>query len=167
MSNNRMGKLYDHNNRKLKLEDINKDNIFSVPEGYFDELPAIIQSRVSESTSPEARIRLFIPARNWQTALIAATMTLLVVIFAIFRLQKTVATTPEDILAQVDVEDIIKYLDYSDFTTEEILAVLNPVSADLEEFIEDDTRLLNDEELKSIDLLDLYETYGIDEENLF
>ncbi len=161
-----MGKLYDHNNRKLKLEDINKDNIFSVPEGYFDELPAIIQARALE-TSPKARIHLFTPARNWQTALIAATVILLVVVFAIFNFPKTVVTTPEDILAQVDVEDIIAYLDFSDLTTAEILAEWNPESADLEEFIQDNTQLLNDEELKTIDLIDLYETYGIGEENLF
>ncbi len=162
-----MGKLYDHSDRKLKLTDIKKDNIFKVPEGYFEALPAIIQSRATESVSPKSRVLSFIPARNWQTALIAATITLLIVIFAIFRWQVTSATTPEDILAQVDAKDIIEYLDYADFTTEDILAEINLESADLEEFIEDDTRLLNDEELKSIDLLDLYETYGIDEENLF
>ena len=31
-----------------KLEDIPKKNIYEVPEGYFDKLPGIIQSRVAK-----------------------------------------------------------------------------------------------------------------------
>jgi hypothetical protein len=34
-----------------KLEDIPKKNIFEVPEGYFDQLPGVIQSRVATKSS--------------------------------------------------------------------------------------------------------------------
>src|SRR5258705_12094994 len=34
-----------------KLEDIPKKNIFEVPEGYFERLPGVIQTRISVSPS--------------------------------------------------------------------------------------------------------------------
>ena len=33
---------------KMKLEDIKKKNIYTVPDKYFDQLPTRIQSRVNE-----------------------------------------------------------------------------------------------------------------------
>jgi hypothetical protein len=39
-----------------KLEDIPKKTIFEVPEGYFDKLPGVIQSRIAEQNPVKERI---------------------------------------------------------------------------------------------------------------
>src|SRR5258708_34406657 len=58
-----------------KLEDIPKKNFFEVPEGYFDHLPEIIQSRLSVSRRAPVMIHSWTRALRYAlplTALVAA-----------------------------------------------------------------------------------------------
>jgi hypothetical protein len=96
-----------------KLEDIPKKNIFEVPDGYFEKLPTIIQSRVAlqKSSSPAFKfgLRFALPA-----FLIA-----LAVVFWVNRQDTTISA--ENILASVQTEDLIAYLKEADMTTDELL----------------------------------------------
>ena len=96
------------------LEDIPKKPIFNVPEGYFEQLPGKIQQRIDAGSNKEvpvfARLRL-------QYALPA--LVLLVIVAWLFR--TTPATDAESILASVETEDMIAYLNSSELTTEEVL----------------------------------------------
>jgi hypothetical protein len=96
-----------------KLEDIPKKNIFEVPDGYFEKLPTIIQSRVAveKSSSPALKfgLRFAIPA-----FLIA-----LAIVFSVNR--RETAISAENILASVQTEDLVAYLKEADMTTDELL----------------------------------------------
>jgi hypothetical protein len=99
-----------------KLEDIPKKQVFEVPDGYFEKLPGIIQSRVTETSvkehwSPFYRygLRFALPA-------------VLLLAFGIFWYQHSQENkSAEGILASIQTEDLLAYLGESDLTTEELL----------------------------------------------
>ncbi|MEQ8364930.1 MAG: hypothetical protein RIF39_00875 [Cyclobacteriaceae bacterium] len=100
----------------MKLEDIPKKNVFKEPEGYFDELPGIIQSRISkEETKP-----LGIPSFELVLRYALPVLTVGFALFLIFR-QSDPMTNPEELLASVDTNALSNYLIESDLTTEELL----------------------------------------------
>jgi hypothetical protein len=97
------------------LENIPKNHPFKVPDGYFNELPMVIQSRIADQSlvkarRPYARFAL-------QYALPVVTIITLVV----FILLPEKSRSAEDILASVETEDLIAYLEQSDLTTDEII----------------------------------------------
>lgn len=98
-----------------KLEDIPRKNIFEVPDGYFEKLPGIIQSRV---TSGEKQSRpVFSSALR-----LAVPLVLVMAIAAVFWLDRPEAdANPQSILASVQTEDLVAYLSEADFTTDELL----------------------------------------------
>src|SRR5690349_6287318 len=97
-----------------KLEDIPKKEIFNVPEGYFDKLPGVIQSRVA------ARQQEGIPVYRY--ALRYALPVVVILVAAIFWLnQPDEGSTSEKLLASIDTQDLVAYLNESDMTTEELL----------------------------------------------
>ena len=99
-----------------KLEDIPKKQVFEVPDGYFEKLPGIIQSRMTETSvkehwSPFYRygLRFALPA-------------VLLLAFGIFWYQHSQENkSAEGILASIQTEDLVAYLGESDLTTEELL----------------------------------------------
>src|SRR5687767_9663090 len=100
-----------------KLEDIPKKQIFEVPEGYFEKLPSIIQSRVTGKES-EIKSRWTVYRYAFRYALPA------VVIFAagLFWFNPSgTEKNAETILASLETQDLVAYLDEADFTMEELL----------------------------------------------
>ncbi len=151
-------------NIPIKLSEISKENLFEVPEGYFEELQQSIHKRITEESSDTKTI-LFVPGFNWQTSLIAATLTLIAVVYSTFQ-QVNVTQDPQQILAEVSVDDILEYIDYSDLTTSDILAVVNFEENEIDKFIEDDIQLLNTDEIESIDIDEFIYEFDL-EENTF
>jgi len=98
-----------------KLEDIPKNNPFSVPDGYFDKLPGIIQARISES-APEKQARPY-----FRYALQYALPVIGIIIVALIYLTPKESENYNDILATVSTEQLAAYLADSDITTEDIL----------------------------------------------
>jgi|SRR5688572_319752 len=98
-----------------RLEDIPKKQIFEVPDGYFEKLPAIIQTRVSEQGKEKSRwsypssLRLALPA-----------LILLIVGFFWFN-QFQSDLNAENILASIETEDLMAYLSEADVSTDELL----------------------------------------------
>lgn len=99
----------------MKLDDIPKKVIFDVPEGYFERLPGKIQSRITAHQPREAsaffrfRLQYVIPV-------------LVIAILAYVFLPLKNSQDAESILAAVETEDLIAYLNDSDLTTEDVLA---------------------------------------------
>ena len=116
-----------------KLDDIPKKQNFEVPEGYFEKLPGIIQSRVTQQT--KERIWVL----DVRFALRFAVPVVILLAVGIFWYgQSHMEKSVENILASVQTEDLITYLSESDFTTEELLedAQLNSQDAiDIEESV--------------------------------
>ena len=99
-----------------KLEDIPKKQNFEVPEGYFEKLPGIIQSRVTKQHKE----------RSWgfdfRFALRFAVPAIILLAIGIFWYSRSpMDKSAEKILASVQTEDLITYLSESDFTTDELL----------------------------------------------
>ncbi len=118
----------------MKLEEIKKENIYTVPDKYFDQLPTRIQSRVHVK-KPVLGISL-----NWNSVYkIAApvfAVVLMVVYFGIPKLNNS-APSAEDFLAQVSSDDLIAYLQTTDITTDDIAEELDLTNIDLDFYIID------------------------------
>ncbi len=141
----------------MKLEDIKKKNIYSVPDKYFDQLPTRIQSRVNEKNP------VFGLILNWNLAFkVGAPVLALVLILIYFGISFTNNSTlsSEELLAQVSTDDLVAYLETSDITTDEIIEELDLSNVELD-FYEDGPIMknmdMNDDEIDA-----LLDEYGID-----
>ena len=137
---------------KLNLEDIDKKNIHKVPNGYFDKLPGIIQSRAVERKK----------SQKWQWALpvLKVTVPTFVVLFIaayfIFFKNPASGVSANELLTQVETEDLVAYLASSDITTDEILESLDLDEIEFEFGIES-SLLLEDSDLEMLeDIADDY-----------
>lgn len=115
-----------------RLEDIPKKNIFEAPEGYFDELPGIIQSRVADKRGASSPILSFGLVLRYAIPVVAIAFAL----FFVFR-QNDPLGNPDELLASVSTEELTYYLVESDFTTDELL--------DLVDLSDEEINALNDE----------------------
>jgi hypothetical protein len=98
-----------------KLEDLPRKNIFEVPDGYFEKLPGIIQSRV---TGGEKQSR---PAFSFALRLALPFVLLLAIVAAFLLNQPETDANAQSILASVQTKDLVAYLSEADFTTDELL----------------------------------------------
>ena len=133
----------------MKLEDIPKKEIFRVPEGYFDGLPSKIQARIDaqETGHQESFVFRF----KLQYALPLLTLLALGILwFSRYDQPKDA----ESLLASVETEDLIAYLNESEITTEDLLNHVEFNSLDLEEIETEVYELPLDSEL-DIEELDL------------
>ena len=120
-----------------KLEDIPKKHPFEVPEGYFDSLPGIIQSRIADKSEVREAKPYFRYALQY---------ALPVVILAIVTIIYVVPSKPQSIdsmLSSVSTEELVAYLEQSEITTEELLETIE----------------LNDENVEAIEA-ELYRNFS-------
>lgn len=111
----------------MKLEDIPKKSIFNVPEGYFDQLPGKIQARIPANRGRETsfvfkyRLQYVIP------------VLFIVAVGAIWFLKPQPATDVNSLLASVDTESLVAYLNDSDLTTEDVIEEVDFSLNDIED----------------------------------
>jgi len=111
-----------------KLEDIPKKDVFKVPEGYFENLPTIIQSRVAGRNKE----KVFFPA--FSLALRYALPVVVLGVIGYFWLgPKAEQKSAESILATIETEDLVAYLNETDLTTEELLESVQLDASDVDE----------------------------------
>lgn len=127
-----------------KLDDIPKNHPFKVPEGYFDELPGIIQSRVAQKTEIKEATPYFRYALQY-----ALPVVLVVVVSWIYLLPKQ--DDFDTMLASVSTEEMVAYLEESEVTMEELMDEMDTESVDA---IESEV-YFNFDELDNLDELDL------------
>ncbi len=142
----------------MRLEDINKQNIFKVPDNYFDQLPTRIQSRINDSR----------PGRTlgWNLSLkIAAPVFALVLLFIFLGKndQKSMLSA-DDYLAQVSTDDLIAYLGTTDISVDEILEELDISENGMDLF--DEESLLQDFQIDDMEMNIIIDEYGLDSEVL-
>lgn len=129
-----------------KLDDIPKKHPFTVPEGYFDRLPEIIQSRIAEKSEVRETKPYF------RYALQYALPVLILAVVAVFYL---VPRSPQDVdsmLASVSTEELASYLEESEITTEELL---DQMELDAERVDAIETEVYNFDVLENLDNIDL------------
>ncbi len=128
-----------------KLEDIPKNHPFKVPDGYFDNLPGIIQSRVAEKSEVLEAKPYFRYALQY---------ALPVVVLAIVAVVYLYPTNPQDVdpmLASVSTEELVAYLEQSEITTEELLDEMD-LDSESVEAIESEVYFNDIENLDELDL---------------
>ncbi len=105
----------------MKLEEIEKKNIFEVPDGYFDKLPQVIQSRVAvkEKSAFAFPMHVF----NFKYAF----PILLVAVASVFLYKNYYTPSPSasQVLESVSSETLIAYLGESEISEEEIIQSIN------------------------------------------
>ncbi len=139
---------------KYKLDDIDKKQSFKVPEGYFEDLPLKIQTRIQKK---EKHTSVRLP--SWKFALAASILVLLVTYFVVD--QKP--PSAEMMLAEVSQDELIAYLDNMDLDLEDITNTFHETSSELE-FDEMDG--LEELDMNKSDLNDLLLEYDLNEDYL-
>ena len=91
-----------------KLEDISRENIFKVPDGYFENLPGVIQASVAR---PEPKV-WFAPAFKFALPVVA-----LVIALTVWFTSRE-GVTLEEQLNQIQTEQLMAYLNESDLSTD-------------------------------------------------
>ncbi len=143
----------------MKLEDIDKKNIYKVPDNYFDELPLKIQSRIEKEKT--ALRHGFNWRLTWKIAA-PALAAVIAIFFFVGRPENSQPQSPVELLAQVSTEDVIAYLEMTDITTDEILEEIDLNGVDLD--FDDEPILDLQLDQESIEML--LDDYSIDEETL-
>lgn len=144
----------------MKLEDINKENIHKVPEGYFDELPQLIQSKIADQqkTADPVYKRNNALRYSFQLALPVAIILMVVGYFAFFK-NTSQELSPEEMLAEVDTNELVLYLEESEITTEEIIENIDLENIEFD-FNQTDSDLIDDMSEEELDgLLNDYEDF--------
>ncbi|HMG90631.1 MAG TPA: hypothetical protein VK589_11245 [Chryseolinea sp.] len=128
-----------------RLEDIPKKDIFKVPEGYFEDLPSIIQSRVAG----QKKERAFLPSFSF--GLRYALPVVILGAIGYFWFNPAKPKTAESILATIETEDLVAYLNETDLTTDELLESVQLDANDVDH-LEDEVygEQLSDEDLDEI-----------------
>jgi hypothetical protein len=137
------------------LEDIPKKEIFTVPDGYFDSLPLKIQARISGEKT-EAHPGFFVRYRLQYALPVIALLSIGIYWFA----AQSGNGDPETILASVQTEELVAYLNDSELTTDDLLEDV--------EFNEEDAQEIESEVYElNFDTEDLDEVLGdFDIENI-
>ncbi|MBL7841054.1 MAG: hypothetical protein JNJ75_13005 [Cyclobacteriaceae bacterium] len=129
-----------------RLEDIPKNNPFSVPDGYFEKLPGVIQARIEAG-----KIRKPVPYVRYALQY-AMPVVALIIVAVIYLVPKSGENNYDDILSSVSTEQLAAYLADSDLTTDEIVdaGALDEESAEAIE-----AEVFNNIDLNDINELDL------------
>ena len=146
----------------MKLENIKKKNIYTVPDNYFEQLPMRIQVRVNEK-KPVLGLSL-----SWGLALKVAfpaiAVVLIVFYFGIY--SNNSQLSPDEILAQVSTEDLIAYIQTTDITTDEIIEEIDLTGIEFEFSEAEQDPIMQDMELNQENIDALINEFGIDDELL-
>ena len=145
----------------MKLEDIKKKNIYTVPDKYFDQLPTRIQSRVNEK-NPVSWL-----SWNWSLTYKLPAPAIAIVLMVIYfgRTDHYSIQDTDTILAQVSTEDIIAYLEFTDITTDDIIETVDFTDIELD-FYEDGPIIQEFNEIDEEDMELLLNEYGLKDEIL-
>jgi hypothetical protein len=103
-----------------RLDEIPKKSLFEVPDGYFEELPGVIQARVAIpiaiGTEPEAA---------WgRLALRYALPVIALAAAAIFIINREPVRSPEEVIASLESEQLVAYLEETDVNIEDLLEAI-------------------------------------------
>lgn len=151
--------MEEHKNikRHFKLKDIEKRNIHTVPEGYFQQLSQNIQAEALKSGKTSKRY-----SPGFAVALrCALPVVFLIAIILYFEHSNNTSENilPEALLAQVSSEEIINYLADSEMSTDDILNNINLTEAEFY-LNQKETNLLNETQFSPGELESLIDEYS-------
>ena len=137
---------------KSILDNIKRENVHKVPDGYFDELPNRIQARIKAGSAQKSPV-VYHMQPVW--GLTAAAAVLFIIGFLIFPTSPEVLSADE-LLSEVDSEALIDYLYSENISTEDILASVDEAYL-LDDFSDSDLDFI-DESIDDTTIDALYES---------
>jgi hypothetical protein len=109
-----------------RLDEIPKKTLFEVPDGYFEKLPGRIQARVSQ---PE-------PSPAWGSLALRYALPVVVIgVVAAVLFTRTPEMSPEQVIAGIESEQLVAYLDDLEVNTDDLLDAV-PLDAEEIESLE-------------------------------
>ena len=141
-----MKEKHNHNKPIIKLDELPKKQVYSVPDDYFKELPSIIQARAVEQEPTKT------PAILWSSALRYALPVIALIMMLVY-FGTRLNNNDIDIQAMLDdipTEELVSYLTESEITTEELLSLIDVNELDVDGMVDEDIELLNDSEWDEI-----------------
>lgn len=102
-----------------RLEDIPKKTLFKVPDGYFDRLPGVIQARVAEKPAQS----VWVKAGRYTLKYAVPAIVLGLVALTLWNGPSRQST--EEILAGIESEQLVAYLEETDINADDILMSLD------------------------------------------
>lgn len=91
---------------RIRLDDIKKDILFTVPEGYFEKLPQIIQSRI-----PSEPVRKPISGWSWQRSMALVSAMALIFVLVYVTVPERQGSLGQGPLSGVSDASIVAYLE--------------------------------------------------------
>ena len=147
---------HDHIKTNIKLDELPKKQVYSVPDDYFKELPGIIQARAVKPEQTQTPTLIWSSALRYALPVIALVMML--VYFGV-----RINNDDIDVQAMIDeipTEELISYITESEITTDELLSLIDLNELDVDGMVDENMDLLNDNEWD--DILEEYPDYETD-----
>ena len=94
--------------KRLRLDEIEKKNPFSVPEGYFENLPQLIQAKIPPVTEKEP---IIVKSWNWQLTFSSIAAMLVIAVLFWVTLPKMQGNLGNEPLSGISDNSIIEYLE--------------------------------------------------------
>ena len=142
----------EENNELWDKLDKGKKNIHKVPEGYFEDLPQIIQAKAIGSAKVKQRAS-FVYALRYAVPVVVLAVIAFVVLF-----NRGDQVINDDPLAGISTEALIDYLAETDITTDEILAEVDFSNIELD-FNSDELDIIEDTEITEDELDNLLDDF--------
>ena len=98
-------------NKRIRLDDLKKEVPFTVPDGYFDKLPQIIQSKI-----PSEPVRKPVIGWSWQRSLGLVSAMALVLVLVWVTVPERQGSLGQEPLSGVSNASIISYLEDQDIS---------------------------------------------------
>jgi len=91
---------------RIRLDDLKRETPFSVPEGYFEKLPQIIQSRIPSEYVQKSRF-----GWSWQRSVSLVSAMALILVLVWVTVPERQGSLGQEPLSEVSDESIVNYLE--------------------------------------------------------
>ncbi|WP_456462275.1 hypothetical protein [Reichenbachiella sp.] len=135
--------------KKIDIESLERKSIHQVPDGYFEDLPLKIQTRINNQKEPTSPAFITRMQLVWS---LSAAIAIFLIGWILY--PQDTSPTAEQLLASIETEDLIDYLYEEDISTDEIIASVDE-NFFLEELEDLETEMIN-EDLSNEDLETIY-----------
>lgn len=97
--------------KRIRLDDLKRETPFTVPEGYFDKLPQMIQSRI-----PAEPVRKPLVSWSWQRSIGLAAASALILVLVWVTVPERQGSLGQEPLSGISNASIISYLEEQDIS---------------------------------------------------
>ena len=144
-------------NKKIDIENIDNKHVFTTPDRYFEDLPTRIQKRIEKEKRNDVfqrSFQFFNELEIWRLAIPAIAVVILVILI-IPKGSSDNFTKVEDtqvLLASVDDESIMDYLDLMGISEIDLLSTLDNEELASEILVESESQYFDQLDIENIDL---------------